>query len=187
MKGTTVEAGEVSKQSTPGSRGVNKVLSLMDFIMRIIAALGTLASSIAMGTTRQTLPFVTRFVRFKAVYKDLPTFTFFVIANSIVCGYLVISLCLSFFHIIKSAAVRSRIFLVIFDTVMMALLTAAASAAAAIVAVAHNGSTGANWFPICQQYRSFCERISGSLIGSFISIIVLVLIIIVTSVAISRR
>lgn len=70
---------------------------------------------------------------------------------------------------------------------MMALLTGAASAAAAIVAVAHNGSTGANWLPICQQYRSFCGRISGSLIGSFISIIVLVLIIIVTSVAISRR
>lgn len=70
---------------------------------------------------------------------------------------------------------------------MMGLLTAGASAAAAIVAMAHNGSTGANWAPFCQQFRSFCDRISGSLIGSFVSVVVFILIIIVTSVAISRR
>ncbi|EXC20002.1 hypothetical protein L484_015678 [Morus notabilis] len=186
MKGEQVEVGEISRESTRPSQSV-RVLSLLDFILRIIAALGTLASAIAMGTSRQTLSFVTRFTRFRAVYKDLPTFTFFVIANSIVCVYLVVSLCLSFIHIIKSAAVKSRIFLVIFDTVMMGLLTAGASAAAAIVAMAHNGSTGANWVPFCQQFRSFCDRISGSLIGSFVSVVVFILIIIVTSVAISRR
>lgn len=48
---------------------------------------------------------------------------------------------------------------------MLALLTAGASAAAAIVYLAHKGNVRANWFAICQQFDSFCERISGSLIG----------------------
>ncbi|KAB1208108.1 CASP-like protein 1 [Morella rubra] len=141
-----------------------------------------------MGTTNETLPFFTQFIQFKAQYNDLPTFTFFVIANSIVCGYLVLSLPVSVFHIIRStAAVNSRIVLVIFDTVMLALLTAGASAAAAIVYLAHKGNASANWFAICQQFNSFCERISASLIGSFGGVVVFMLLIMTSAVAISRR
>lgn len=69
----------------------------------------------------------------------------------------------------------------------MALLTAGASAAAAIVTLAHNGSTGANWFAFCRQYNNFCQRISGSLIGSFVAIVVFILLIIIASIVISRR
>ena len=67
-----IEAGEVSKTSR---KRVNRVVSVIDFILRIIAGLGTLGSAVAMGTTHQTLPFSTRFFRFRAVYKDLPTLT----------------------------------------------------------------------------------------------------------------
>lgn len=69
----------------------------------------------------------------------------------------------------------------------MAVLTAGASAAAGIVYLAHNGSPSANWFAICQQFNNFCERISGSLIGSFVGIAIFILLIILESVAISRR
>ncbi|PON54141.1 Casparian strip membrane protein [Parasponia andersonii] len=186
MKSVQVEASEVSKGSS-SSQSLSRGLSVIDFILRTLASFGTLASAIAMGTTRQTLPFVTRFVRFKAVYKDLPTLTFFVIANSVVCGYLVISLPLSFFHVVKCKVTKSRIILIIFDTVMMALLTAGASSAAAIVNLAHNGNTNANWFAICRQFNSFCQRISGSLIGSFVAVVVFILLIIISAVVISRR
>lgn len=107
--------------------------------------------------------------------------------NSIVCGYLVLSLVLSIFHIVRSTAVKTRILLIVLDMVMMGVLTAAASAAASIVYIAHYGNTQANWFPICQQYNSFCERISGSLIGSYIAVAVFVIIIILSQVAISRN
>lgn len=70
--------------------------------------------------------------------------------------------------------------------VMLALLTAAASAAAAIVYLAHNGNATANWFAICQQYDSFCSRITGSLVGSYIATIVLIMSIILSTIAISR-
>lgn len=67
------EAGDDSKDSKPnGNRGI----SFLDFIMRIVAILGTLGSAIAMGlTSNENLPSFEQFIRFKAEYKDLPTFT----------------------------------------------------------------------------------------------------------------
>lgn len=70
---------------------------------------------------------------------------------------------------------------------MLGLLTAGASAAAAIIYLAHKGNTRANWIAICQQYNSFCERISGSLIGSFAGILIFILLILLSAVALSRR
>ncbi|KAK7819336.1 casparian strip membrane protein 1 [Quercus suber] len=165
--------GKISKQRV----GMNRGVSILDFILRLVAVLGTLGSAIAMGTTNETLPFVTRFTRFRAEFKDLPTLT----------AYLVLSLSLSIFHILSSSAQRSRIPLIFFDTVMLALLTAGASAAAAIVYLAHKGNSKTNWFAICQQFNSFCQRTSGSLIGSFGAVVVFILLILLSAMALSRR
>ncbi|KAK6155079.1 hypothetical protein DH2020_009327 [Rehmannia glutinosa] len=85
--------------------GVHRGVAVLDFILRLVALIATLASAIAMGTTDESLPFFTQFIRFRAKYNDLPTFTFFVVANSIVSAYLVLSLALSIFHIIRSGNV----------------------------------------------------------------------------------
>lgn len=45
------------------------------------------------------------------------------IANSVVCGYLALSIPLSIFHIIRPAAKKSRILLLIFDLVKMLILS----------------------------------------------------------------
>ena len=63
--------GKISKQRV----GMNRGVSILDFILRLVAVLGTLGSAIAMGTTNETLPFITRFIRVRAEIKDLPTFT----------------------------------------------------------------------------------------------------------------
>ncbi|TQD70478.1 hypothetical protein C1H46_043984 [Malus baccata] len=181
------ESNSKGMTSTAARAGVNRGASILDFILRIVAFLGTLVSAVTMGTTRERLPFFTQFLQFRAEYDDLPTFTFFVVANSIVCAYLVFSLALSVFHIIRSNAKKSRIILIFFDTAMLALLTAGASAAAAIVYLAHKGNAKANWFAICQQFNSFCERISGSLIGSFVGVVVFILLILLSAAALSRR
>ncbi|KAE9607363.1 hypothetical protein Lal_00026846 [Lupinus albus] len=188
MKAIVVEAGEVevSKGATPRSE-VKRRVSIMDFILRIVAALCTLGGALSMGTTRETLPFATQFVKFRAEFNNIPTFVFFVISNSIACVYLVLSLALSFFHILRSTAVKSRILMVFFDTVMFGLLTSGASAAAAIVYVAHYGNSSANWFPFCQQYNNFCQRISGSLIGSFIAIVLFMILILLSAISISKH
>ncbi|GFQ05022.1 casparian strip membrane protein 1 [Phtheirospermum japonicum] len=154
--------------------------------MRIVAAISTLGSTIAVGTTNRTLPFLAQFVRLKFQSRDLPTFTFFLVSNAIATAYLVISLVLSIFHILKSDAKVTRTVLIILDMIILSLLTAGASAAAAIIHLAHKGNAQANWVSICQQYGSFCERVSGSLAGSFIGVLVLMLLIILSAVALSK-
>lgn len=67
------EVDEESNDSTPKA-GPNRGISKLDFIMRIVAAIGTLGSAVAMGTTNESIPFFTRFIRFRAEYDDLPTF-----------------------------------------------------------------------------------------------------------------
>ncbi|XP_011098775.1 casparian strip membrane protein 1 [Sesamum indicum] len=176
------EVGSVLRSHKGAGRGV----AILDFILRLVGIVATLASAIAMATTNESLPFFTQFIRFRAKYNDLPTFTFFVAANSVVCAYLVLSLALSIFHIVRSSAQNSRVVLIFFDTGMLGLLSAGASASAAIVYLAHKGNTRANWFAICQQFNSFCQRTSGSLIGSFGGMIVLVLLILMSAANLSR-
>ncbi|XP_052198167.1 casparian strip membrane protein 1 [Diospyros lotus] len=183
MKAGPLELGEATAPKT----GVNRGVSILDLILRLVAIVCTLASAILMGTTNESLPFFTQFIRFRARYNDLPTLTFFVIANSTVCGYLVLSLGLSIFHIMRNAAQGTRILLIFLDTAMLGLLTGGASAAAAIVYLAHEGSSKVNWLGFCRQFNSFCERISGSLIGSFAGILLLILLILLSAVALSRR
>lgn len=74
MKAGALELGEGSKTSIPRG-GVNRGISILDFILRLITIIGTLGSAIAMGTTDETLPFFTQFTQFRAEYDDLPTFT----------------------------------------------------------------------------------------------------------------
>ncbi|KAI9389754.1 hypothetical protein POPTR_008G088700v4 [Populus trichocarpa] len=185
MKAEAVESGEASTIIAAPKRGINRGISIADLILRGVAAIGTFASALTMGTTSETLTIFTQPIMIRAKYNDLPSLTFFVIANSIVCGYLVLSIPLSISHFIRREARITRIILVIFDTAMVELLTAGAAAATVVVYLAHKRN--ANWLAICQQFNNFCERISGSLIGSFASIIMIMLIIITSAVALSRH
>ncbi|XP_066319527.1 casparian strip membrane protein 3-like [Miscanthus floridulus] len=185
--GETSKAAVLGVAASSGSRrAATRGLAVLDLILRFVAVIATVGSAIAMGTTNQTLPFFTQFLRFKAQYSDLPTLTFFVVVNSIVTAYLVLSIPLSIVHVMASRAKYSRLVLVFFDAAMLALVTAAASAAAAVVYLAHKGNARANWFAICQQFDSFCERISGSLIGSFAAMALLLLLILLSAAALAR-
>ncbi|GAA0163103.1 dehydrogenase [Lithospermum erythrorhizon] len=183
------EAGEAPKDSLippeEEAKGPGRGLSIGDFALRIVAAISSIASAVAMAKTHQSLPSFTQFISFRAEYKDLPTFQFFVVVNGIISAYLVISMLISIFHIVKPGANFTRMILLICDTVMLVLLTAGASAAAAIVHLAHKGNTRANWYAICHQHNSFCERSTGSLVGSFIADLVMLLLVIFSAVSIA--
>ncbi|EOA22489.1 hypothetical protein CARUB_v10003142mg [Capsella rubella] len=186
MKSGQADIVETSK-GIQKSGLMSRRIAILEFILRIVACFNTMGSAILMGTTHETLPFFTQFIRFQAEYSDLPALTFFVVANAVVSGYLILSLTLAFVHIVKSKTQNSRILLIVLDVVMLGLLAAGASSAAAIVYLAHNGNNKTNWFAICQQFNSFCERISGSLIGSFIAVFILILLILLSAIALSRR
>lgn len=63
-----------SKISNPVGEGAQRGLTIVDLVLRVIAAMATLTSAIVMGTANQTLPFSTQSSQFKANYKDLPMF-----------------------------------------------------------------------------------------------------------------
>lgn len=70
---------------------------------------------------------------------------------------------------------------------MVAFTTAAAASAAAIVYLAHNGNSTANWFAICQQFTDFCQRVSGAVVGSFITAVLFVFLVILSAVVLRRH
>ncbi|KAG9146932.1 hypothetical protein Leryth_021565 [Lithospermum erythrorhizon] len=186
MKAGLVEAGEASKAMLHPKK--TRGLAVFDLVLRLLAIAGTVGSAVGMGQAEQVLPFSTQFFRFDAQYDDFGEFQLFIIVNSIVCGYLALSLPVSVLHVVRRrASGKSRVMLVFLDTIILALLTAGASAAAAMVYLAHNGNSAANWFSVCQQYTEFCQSVSGSLIGSFIAMVGFVMLIILSSVALSRN
>ncbi|XP_058088220.1 casparian strip membrane protein 2-like [Magnolia sinica] len=179
-----VPPAAAKKVTTKG--GWKKGIAVFDFLLRLLAVAAALAATTTMGTTDQTLPFFTQFFQFRASYDDLPALTFFVIANAIVSGYLVLSLPFSIITIVRPHTVGPRLLLLVFDTVMVALSSAAASSAAAIVYLAHTGNSKANWIAICQQFNDFCQRISGAVVASFVTAIVFMLLVVMSALALRK-
>nr|XP_043612334.1 casparian strip membrane protein 1 [Erigeron canadensis] len=167
----------VHHKGTTPKGGYKRGLAIFDVILRLAGIATALAAAIAMGSTEQTLPFFTQFFQFKAEFDDLPVFTFFVIANAITAAYLALTIPISIVCIIRPHLVAPRVLLIILDTVMAALTTAAAGGAASIVYLAHNGNSDANWPAICQQFNDFCQEISGAVVASFLTVVVLMFLV----------
>ncbi|GJS03082.1 casparian strip membrane protein 1 [Tanacetum coccineum] len=154
--------------------GYKRGLAVFDVVLRIAGIAAALGAAIAMGSTDQTLPFFTQFFQFKAEFDDLPAFTFFVVANSITAAYLALSIPIAIVCIVRPHLVAPRVLLMFLDVVAVALTTAAAGGAASIVYLAHNGNSDANWPAICQQFNDFCQEVSGAVVASFITVVVLI-------------
>uniref|UniRef100_A0A0D9WBD4 CASP-like protein n=1 Tax=Leersia perrieri TaxID=77586 RepID=A0A0D9WBD4_9ORYZ len=145
----------------------SRCLAFLDFLLRIAAFGPALAAAISTGTSDETLSVFTEYYQFRARFDDFPAFLFFMVANAIVAGYLVLSLP--------------------FSAIMAVLLTAGAAAATAIVDLAHNGNLRANWVAICMQFHGFCQRTSGSVVASFLSVLILVFLVILAACSIRKR
>ncbi|CAK9159088.1 unnamed protein product [Ilex paraguariensis] len=167
--------------------GWKRGVAIFDFILRLCAITAALAATTTMGTTDQTLPFFTQFFQFQASYDDFPAFSFFVIANAIASGYLVLSLPFSIVCIVRPHAAGAKLLLLIFDTVMVALTTAAAAAAAAIVYLAHSGNSSTNWLAICQQFTDFCQRVSSAVVASFIAAVFFLFLVVLSAVTLRKH
>ena len=170
-----------------GADGFRRCMALVDLMLRVVAFGPLLAAAISTGTSRETLSVFTEHFEFRARFDDFPTFVFFLVANAIAAGYLVLSLPFSVVGIIRPKATGIRLLLLIGDTIMVVLVTAAASAAAAIVYVAHEGNRRANWVPICMNFHGFCKRTSGAVVASFLAVLVFILLVILSACAVRRR
>ncbi|KAK7392642.1 hypothetical protein VNO78_21086 [Psophocarpus tetragonolobus] len=189
---TIVDVPESSKlidngRTDPRAGGWKKGVGIIDFILRLGAIASALGAAATMATSDETLPFFTQFFQFEASYDSFSTFQFFVITMSFVGGYLVLSLPFSIVTIIRPHAAGPRIFLIILDTVFLALATSSAAAATAIVYLAHNGNQDSNWLAICNQFGDFCQQISGAVVASFVAVFLFVLLIVMSAVALRNH
>jgi uncharacterized protein (TIGR01569 family) len=167
--------------------GFRRCLAVIDFLLRVAAFGPTLAAAISTGTADERLSVFTQFFQFHARFDDFTAFIFFMVANAVAAGYLVLSLPFSAVGIVRPKATGVRVFLLVCDVLIMSLLTAAGAAAAAIVYVAHWGSVRANWVPICMQFHGFCQRTSGAVVATFLAVLVLLVLILMAACSIRRR
>ncbi|TVU16671.1 hypothetical protein EJB05_40246, partial [Eragrostis curvula] len=165
----------------------SRCVALIDFVLRIAAFGPALAAAIATATADETLSVFTQYFQFRARFDEFPALVFFMVANAIAAGYLVLSLPFSATIVLRPQATGLRLLLLICDMIMVALLAAAAAAAAAIVDLAHSGNLRANWVPICMQFHGFCQRTSGSVVASFLAVFVFMLLVILGAVAVRKR
>jgi len=63
-------------RKTKGERGWKRGIALFDFILRLGAIGATLAATITMANTDETLPFFTEHYQFHADYSDLPSLSY---------------------------------------------------------------------------------------------------------------
>ncbi|KAM7262900.1 hypothetical protein ACFE04_000583 [Oxalis oulophora] len=189
-----VESADVIKGKAPlvalvkhdGGKG-KRVFGVINFVLRVCAMIPAIAAAAVMGTSGETLPFFTQFFQFQASYDDLPTFQFFVIAMALVSGYLLLTLPFSIVTIIRPHAAAVHLLLLVLDSVVLTLSTAAGSAAAAIVYLAHNGNANTNWLAICQQFGDFCQNVSGAVVASFVAVVILIFLVLLSGLALRKH
>lgn len=73
---TTINKGKSIKSivNPKAATSHNKGLSILDFVLRLLATAAALAATATMASTQQVLPFFTQFFQFRAEYNDIPTF-----------------------------------------------------------------------------------------------------------------
>ncbi|XP_008391938.1 casparian strip membrane protein 1 [Malus sylvestris] len=182
-KGPVMAVHHVKKEKGGMERG----MAIIDLVLRIGAIVAALAAAATMGTSDQNLPFFTQFFQFEASYDDMPSFQFFLIAMSLVAGYLVLSLPFSVVCIVRPHASGPRLLLLILDLVALTLATSAAGAATSIVYLAHNGNSSSNWLAICNQFGDFCRNVSGAVVASFVTVVTFMFLILLSALALRKH
>ncbi|KAL7133603.1 hypothetical protein ABFS83_12G152400 [Erythranthe nasuta] len=151
-----------------------KGLAVFDLILRISATLAAIAATFTMGTKGHPLPFFTQF------------FQFFAQTMLIVSGFLTISVPVSIGCTIRPVDAVLRRFLIFYDAVIVTLSIPVAGALSTIVYLLHNGDSDANWLAICPQFDSFCRRTSGAAVVSYVLVVLLVFLVVLSAAALRK-
>ncbi|WOL12290.1 CASP-like protein 1E1 [Canna indica] len=163
--------------------------SLPNYILRVMAIVLTLVSTVVMGAAKQTVTVVgvdnTTDLLITAAFQTKSTysaaFVYFIVANTLVFVYSVVSLALT---IASRAAAGVLLPFVIGDVAMVALLFSCNGAAAAISVVLEHGQRSlADWTKICDSFGGFCGRVNAAIVLSMVAAVVYVLLVVLGVVA----
>ncbi|KAK9995300.1 hypothetical protein SO802_019986 [Lithocarpus litseifolius] len=147
--------------------------------LRILTIALTLAATLVVLTSRQlTVAFG---VPVDARYSYSPTFKFFAVANAIVCVLSILSLLLVFFLCRQGSNPAKFYYFFLHDLSMTLLVLAGSAAATAEGYIGRYGNTHSGWMPICEYVGKFCNKMTTSVILSYLSFACLVMLTILSA------
>ncbi|XP_043703758.1 CASP-like protein 1F1 [Telopea speciosissima] len=182
-----VQSKESQDPTLTNTRG-GKYLMVAQALLRTLVAVCTLTAACLMFTSKQTTSVFG--VSFSAKYNYVPAFRFsaeivgfdpyvlmFFFGGGFICRFFadanVAACVLSLLSLGTVCFIYHRLtyfFLFLHDLVMMTLLMAACAASTAIGEVGAHGNSYTGWMPICDHFGKFCNRVTASLIFSYLAV-----------------
>ncbi|KAI9177673.1 hypothetical protein LWI28_017953 [Acer negundo] len=151
-----------------------KLFYLTQICLRILAIATTLAAASVMFTSRQsTFIFGTIF---EARYSFSSAFKFFAIANAVASAFSFLSLIYILIMCRQHSNPTHYFFLFLHDLLMMLLVLAGCAAATAVGYIGKYGNSHIGWTAICGQFGKFCNRMTTSVILSYVSVMFLLVL-----------
>ncbi|KAG2689577.1 hypothetical protein I3760_09G145700 [Carya illinoinensis] len=170
---------EVGVNSSPALKPKDWVL----LSLRLVAFFATATATIVMALNKQTNTVVVATVgntpvkvAVTAKFQQTPAFVFFVVANAMASFHNWMMIVVEFYgHKIDYKGLRLAI-IAILDMMTVALASAGDGAATFMADLGKNGNSHARWNKICDKFHAYCDRGSGALIASFIGLLILLII-----------
>ncbi|XP_031277347.1 CASP-like protein 1F1 [Pistacia vera] len=173
-----MDKSEAKFQQSPPLK-TQRIFHLAQIFLRLLAIGTALAATSVMVTAKQSV--VVFGTPFDARYSYSPAFKFFVFGNAVACGCLILSLFYVFVLGRQGSSPTKYFFLFIHDLVMMSLLISASAAATAVGYIGRYGNNHIGWVAICDNFGKFCDRITLSLILSYLSFLVMMILTIISA------
>ncbi|KAK7399651.1 hypothetical protein VNO78_10838 [Psophocarpus tetragonolobus] len=148
--------------------------------LRFIAFLATASATLVMALNKQTKSLVVATIgttpvtiTLTAIFHHTPAFIFFVIVNGIATLYNLVVIAVNILGPHCDCKGPRFGLVAILDVMIMALAATGDGAAAFMAELGRNGNSHARWDKICDKFEAYCNRGGVALIASFIGIIVL--------------
>ncbi|XP_030480802.1 CASP-like protein 1B2 [Cannabis sativa] len=153
------------------------------FMLRLACFLATASATIVMALNKEKKTLVVATIGTSPVTATLtakfqydPAFVFFVVANGLASLHNLLMIALDIFKHKLSDKGLCLVIIPIFDMLIVALAAAGDGAATFMAELGKNGNSHARWNKICDKFGTYCERGEGALIASFIGLILLLVI-----------
>ncbi|KAJ4728857.1 CASP-like protein [Melia azedarach] len=156
-----------------------KLVHLTQICLRILAIGTALAATSVMATSKQTT--VIFGTVFSARYSYSSAFKFFAFANAFASAFTLLSL----FYVLLFGRPGSNpanyFILFIHDLFMASLVLAGCAAATAVGYIGRYGNNHIGWIAICDQFGKFCNRVTGSVILSYVAFLFLLILTVISA------
>ncbi|KAJ1405372.1 Casparian strip membrane protein [Sesbania bispinosa] len=151
--------------------------------LRVVAFLATASATLVMAFNKQTKSLVVATigstpitVTLTAKFQHTPAFVFFVIANGIASLHNLVVIAVDVLEPQFDYRGLRLGLIATLDMMTMALASAGDGAATFMSELGKNGNSHARWDKICDKFGAYCNRGGAALIASFIGIILLLIV-----------